>query len=460
MIIIKSENMDAIINSVWRDERASNYLKQASYLMEVFTEESMPVGTISFFKFSQDQQIPEAVHLDSDMLACYSYIRARTITSNTLFQDMAAYMQQIRTTADNLRLLDLADASAYSGFSQALDLINQSRRLLASDEAERDSGDVANRTIDLESRALLLVETALKSTIIIGEAYLLKGVLMEIGLDEDYEEKSIECYDMCLSMVPADSLLDFLARTRKINLLLHKDQDYIEDLYRIILENIDQLISDHPLKTEGYKFKAELSKLCKDYATAICSLNRTLDLDLNSLGTHLSLCSLLMTKGDFDEALKEIDKAIEINPEFIPAYISKGKVLMLKGDYKEALTLADTFLNSTKDLRLPYLRSFYFLKSEIFYSQGKFEEAVNILDEGLEHSEALFEDARTFHFLNEKIRLCLSEFYRLKEKGQISEARELLTKTKKIAESKDTLMYSPRLFDTLSEVLDTLEQDG
>ncbi len=445
--------MDAIIESVWENERDSKYLKQAAHLLEIFTADDMPFGTLSFLIHHSNQQIPESIDQDNDLFACYAYIKAETIGSNKLFQDLNFYMQQIKRTADNMKFMDLVNPSAYSKFSHALDLINHSRRLLHSDEAEEDIGDIANRCYDLEEQALSLVENVL-SNISIAEAYLLKSFLIEKFVHPDYETQSIECYDKCLSIVPADSLLDFLARTRKINLLLcGEDQDHI-----CLGREIDQLIINHPLNKKGYELKAQLNDICEDYEGAATSLNRTLDLDLNSLGTHLQLARLLMNKGNFDEALSEVEKAIALNPAIVSSYIAKGNILISTGDYEKASDLVDTFLNQKENLERINFTGFYFLKSKLFYIQGKFEEAVKTLDEGLEVSNDLFEEDQTIHFLGEKIRLHLSLFYCLKEQGKISEARDLLNKTEEIAKSGVTL-YSCYPFDSLRYFLDSIPQD-
>jgi tetratricopeptide (TPR) repeat protein len=75
-----------------------------------------------------------------------------------------------------------------------------------------------------------------------------------------------------------------------------------------------------------------------DFAGAISSYKKALEIDKNSTIAHYEIASTYYVLEQYDNAIPHVDRVIKINKEFVDqAYILKGTILDVSGKGKEAV---------------------------------------------------------------------------------------------------------------------------
>lgn len=96
-------------------------------------------------------------------------------------------------------------------------------------------------------------------------------------------------------------------------------------------------LESHPDATELYDIMGRLHVGNQDYAAAIVSYERLIDLDPSQVVGYLRLIQLYNTQGQQDKALPLLDQAITSNPENIVLRAERASHFQRAGDYQKAI---------------------------------------------------------------------------------------------------------------------------
>jgi tetratricopeptide (TPR) repeat protein/TolB-like protein len=83
----------------------------------------------------------------------------------------------------------------------------------------------------------------------------------------------------------------------------------------------------------------------------------------------------------YDEAAAEFNKVLKVSPDNVYASLYLIKVLYGKNDFDGTLKLVNNLIAKTKDFSFPYL-----IAGRIYYKQGKYNEAIEVLKPGIKLS--------------------------------------------------------------------------
>lgn len=145
--------------------------------------------------------------------------------------------------------------------------------------------------------------------------------------------------------------------------------------------------------------------------SALSTLNRATSLDKNNSESYSLLSEIFAYVGDYTNALIYIKTAIIYKPDSVDYYIKMGSIYLLNNDLEKALDAFETSLNykqsnpeayymisyiyhvaSMPDSAVKYINfaidieekgEYHQLKAEIFYSQGRYTDAIFEMDKAI-----------------------------------------------------------------------------
>ncbi len=236
---------------------------------------------------------------------------------------------------------------------------------------------------------------------------------------------------------------------------------------------LNKAIQIDPLYKMAYNVLAYAYDAVGDFDKSIWAINKYIELAPDEPNPYDSRADLYAYNGKIDQAIDSYKKALEIKPDF---YMSQGKLgdmYLFKKEYSQAESCFEALSSSNNKL---YRSLGRLLLAFIPLYQGRFEDAIKVLDDGIaadrmEQAEMAVNAYK--HFIKagiyeekKKWGLALTEAqigiqilkkvtpngpvnqrdyyaYLLAKSGKIAEAEEVARALKKDIEQKDpTLMYS------------------
>ena len=91
---------------------------------------------------------------------------------------------------------------------------------------------------------------------------------------------------------------------------------------------------------------------------------------------------LMLVEGRYDEAIEAIDEVLDENPQSVSLRITKAGIARIQGDWKIAVTIFESIGDT--NLEWPHLLDY----SDVLSRQGRFTEALKILERALAESES------------------------------------------------------------------------
>jgi tetratricopeptide (TPR) repeat protein len=237
---------------------------------------------------------------------------------------------------------------------------------------------------------------------------------------------------------------------------------------------LNKAIEIDPLYKLAYNNLAYTYNEMGDFEKSIWAINKYISIAPDEPNPYDTRADLYAWNGKLDQAMESYKKALEKKPDFYPSQYKLGEMYLFKKDYAKAESCFQA-LSSSSEKRSRSLGRLY-LELIPFY-QGKFEDALKVLDDGIaaDRMEQFDEDINAYkHFdkafllyeTQKKMSLALKEeeigmeIYKkakpddpvygrdgyailLAKSGRIAEAEKLMRILKKDLEGKDsTRMYS------------------
>jgi serine/threonine protein kinase/Flp pilus assembly protein TadD len=272
------------------------------------------------------------------------------------------------------------------------------------------------------------------------------------------EEKEVFCY---LGVLYADKLHDFKEGIYYFNKAIQIDPFY-KVAYNALAYNYDQM---------------------GDFDKSIWAINKYIELAPDEANPYDSRADLYAWNGKLDQAIESYKKALEIKPDFYMTLPKLGNMYLFKKDYARAESCFEALCSSNEKL---YRSEGRLDLSLVLLYQGKFEDALKTLDDGIaaDRMEQVEEVSNAVKYFmkagvyeeQKKMALALKEAeigiqilkkatpnnpdngrayytYLLAKSGKIAEADESARALKKDIEGKDTtLMFS--YWWTLGEIVE------
>ncbi|MDP3024882.1 MAG: protein kinase [candidate division Zixibacteria bacterium] len=240
-------------------------------------------------------------------------------------------------------------------------------------------------------------------------------------------------------------------------------EDYLSNPEEAILQYIKILEID-PLFKEAYNYLAYAYNEIGDFDKSIWAINKYIDLAPNEANPYDSRGDLYAYNGKLDQAIESFKRAGEIKPNY--SIRKLGNMYLFKREYAKAESCYKELCSSTdKDTRSA--GRFYLAYIPLY--QGKFEEALKVLDDGItaDRMEKIEEWQNVYKrflkaviYREKDLNLAMKEFEKcieinlkhdpdnilfmpnyyvllLAEKGDFKKAQEVADALKKYSEEKD-----------------------
>ncbi len=120
------------------------------------------------------------------------------------------------------------------------------------------------------------------------------------------------------------------------------------------LENLLQLIEDHPQSAKLYAERASIYVQLKEITAALHDITMAVDLDPNNPDYRTNRAQLLRQFKKNKEALEELNKAIEINPKHLGALFNRGALYFNTNKFDKALEDFTACINAKPKVAPPY----------------------------------------------------------------------------------------------------------
>jgi len=237
---------------------------------------------------------------------------------------------------------------------------------------------------------------------------------------------------------------------------------------------LNKAIEIDPLYKMAYNNLAYTYDRMGEFEKSLWAINKYISLAPDEPNPYDTRGDLYARNGNLDHAIESYKKALEKKPDFYSSQWKLGDMYIFRKDYAKAESCFQA-LSSSSEKRLRSMGRLY-LKSIPFY-QGKFEDALKVLDDGIAadrmeqfdgdvNAYKHFDKAFLFYETQKKMDLALKEeeigmeiykkakpddpvygrdgyAYLLAKSGRITEAEKVMRTLKKDLEGKDsTWMYS------------------
>ncbi len=261
------------------------------------------------------------------------------------------------------------------------------------------------------------------------EAYrqYLKGVSL---IDQLYHNEAESCFVKAISYDSTYAMayyyLAFISDNKHIENALKYinrssrwEQYYIKALASLInkdtdgfFNEIEKLIKDFPFDAKAYYWYAQIRNNMRDEREALDYYYRTIEIDPYYKLAYNSMCYIFLNKGDYKKALWANDMYIAISPNEANPYDTRGDIFSEMGEfekaiesYLKALEIKPFFSYTYSKLCVMYQLTRNFdqarhwynrgwsnehdkpfppnITAEMFVAEGKFEKAIETLDEAL-----------------------------------------------------------------------------
>ena len=120
------------------------------------------------------------------------------------------------------------------------------------------------------------------------------------------------------------------------------------------LEELVQLLEDHPKSAKLYAERAQLYVDLKEITQALHDISMAVDLDPNNADYRTNRAQLLRQFKKNAEALKELNKALEINPKHLGALFNRGALYFNTNRFDKALEDFSACIKAQPDVAPPY----------------------------------------------------------------------------------------------------------
>ena len=184
-------------------------------------------------------------------------------------------------------------------------------------------------------------------------------------------ELAIECFDKFLAEYP-DNINALSLKGLCYSFL--GDYDKALNIYDKVLEKENDYIT---IVRKGLCY----SKL-KKYDEAISCIEKILEPYCENATVLGSMCDILMSKGDYENALIYADKILKLNPNEIQVIIMKSKILAELGQFKESIKGFERVSKVEFD-KYAIINDYYLYYGQSLELMGKYDEALKIYDEYL-----------------------------------------------------------------------------
>jgi len=143
---------------------------------------------------------------------------------------------------------------------------------------------------------------------------------------------------------------------------------------------LSKAIQIDPLYKLAYNVLAYTYNEMGDFEKSIWAINKYIELAPDEPNPYDSRADLYAWNGKLDQAMESYKKALEKKPDFYPSQYKLGEMYLFKKDYTQAESCYKE-LSSSSEKPLRSLGRLY-LELIPFY-QGKFEDAIKVLDDGI-----------------------------------------------------------------------------
>ncbi len=224
--------------------------------------------------------------------------------------------------------------------------------------------------------ALCLAAVAQENT---AEDWYKKGYELEVN--RAYEE-ALMAYDKAIEINPQYTKA-WSGKGYALSMMAALNHD--QSKYNESLKAYDRAIELNQSYVEAWRGKAAVFYNMKRYDEALQYIDKAIEINPRYSWSWLSKGSILSKMGRFEEAIEAYDNALKLDPNQPGAHEARGLALAeldrqseAAESYNKALEPYDKAIetaNSTQDLAQAWIR-----KGFVLQEQGKYEEAVNALD--------------------------------------------------------------------------------
>jgi tetratricopeptide (TPR) repeat protein len=155
--------------------------------------------------------------------------------------------------------------------------------------------------------------------------------------------------------------------------------NYLSDDKQAV-QRLSKAIEIDPLYKIAYNMLAYMYNDLGDFDKSIWAINKYISLAPDEANPYDSRGDLYAYNGKLDSAIESYEKALEIKPDFFMSQEKLGHIYLFKRDYAEAERYYQKLASGDQKLPRSMGRTFLAL---IPLHQGKFDEALEILDHGL-----------------------------------------------------------------------------
>jgi serine/threonine protein kinase/tetratricopeptide (TPR) repeat protein len=243
--------------------------------------------------------------------------------------------------------------------------------------------------------------------------------------------------------------------------------------YESAILYLNKAVTIDPLYKAAYNLLAYAYNETGDFEKSIWAINKYISLAPQEANPYDSRADLYAYNGKLDQAIESYRKALEIKPDFYASLMKLGHMYLFKMEYVKAESCYKALSSSNEKLYRSAGRVFLAL---IPLYQGKFEDALKLLDDGIaadrmEQAEGepnagkylmkaqIYEEKKNMSLALNEAEMVVGALkkvapndpvnrrdyyaYLLSQSGKIKEAEEIAQTLKKDIEEKNpTMMYS------------------
>lgn len=150
--------------------------------------------------------------------------------------------------------------------------------------------------------------------------------------------------------------------------------------YNKAIEYLNKVLEIDPLYKMAYNMLAYCYDGVGDFEKSIWAINKYISLAPDEANPYDTRADLYAYNGKLDQAIESYKKAIEIKPDFYASVRKLGNMYLFKRDYTQAESYYQKLISSEEKYTRGFGRTCLAL---IPMYQGKFNQALQILDQGL-----------------------------------------------------------------------------
>ncbi|MDD4604419.1 MAG: tetratricopeptide repeat protein [Bacteroidales bacterium] len=158
------------------------------------------------------------------------------------------------------------------------------------------------------------------------------------------------------------------------------------DSTKVILENLNQQISDHPKDAELYEQRAKLYLGIHQIDNALKDVNKAISLDPGKTDFFVTLSDIYLFMGQPEKSKEALIKSIELNSKNLEAYSRLAKLYLIVKDYRNCYETVKKILNIDNNYATAY-----FTQALGLLEQGDTNRAVANLMQAVDKNQAYYE---------------------------------------------------------------------